>query len=274
MRARTNLFIDAGILAGYLVATNPVTTGTPVHEWLSIGLALVALVHLVVHWGWTVRTARRFLVRLGALPRVNLIVDVALLVAIVTCVMSGLAVSRSALAFAGRVVSDASIWHAVHSESSTVLLALVGMHLGLHWSWIVAVSRHQITQLRRHSGTARATGIPRPDVARSGRRLASRGADVAGPTAWVLAAVAVVAVSVWAIAPASQNHLSWLVLPGGATLARGPEAIAAASASPTTAAGFAGSASQRVVVRVSHSLIVLFLATGAGVALRELFRNN
>jgi len=101
----------------------------------------MAFVHLVVHWELTVHAARRFLIRLGSIPRVNFVIDAALLAAIVACVMSGLAVSRSALSFLGRAVSDTRVWHAVHAESSTVLLALIGVHLGLHWSWAASVMR-------------------------------------------------------------------------------------------------------------------------------------
>ena len=278
MRARTNLLIDAIILVGYLVATNPVTTGTPVHEWLSIGLALVALAHLIVHWDWTMRAARRLRTRLGVVSRINLLVDAALLAAIVTCVMSGLAVSRSALSFAGRTVPDTSIWHSVHSESSTVLLALVGVHLGLHWSWIASTVRYQVfLPVIRQLVAPRA----RPTAATARRAdnrattSATRGAaDVARDTAWVLGVIALLVAAVWVIAPASQGHLTWLMLPGGATLPGQQATVTAASRVATTAAGFAGSSAERVAVRVSHSLVVLALAAGFGVALRELARNN
>jgi len=274
MRARTNLLIDAVILAGYLVATNPVTTGTPVHEWLSIGLALVALAHLVIHWDWTVRAARRLLTSLGALPRINLLVDAALLAAIVTCVMSGLAVSRSALSFVGRTVSDASIWHAVHSESSTVLLALVGVHLGLHWSWIASTVRHQVIgPLLRPRARSTASAARRAER-RTPTVLARRASEATANTAAVMLVVAVLAGAVWFIAPASQGHLAWLVLPGGATFPGQEPDITLASRAATTAAGFAGSSAERIAVRVSHSLVVLVLATGLGVALRELARST
>jgi len=274
MRARTNLLIDAIILAGYLVATNPVTTGTPVHEWLSIGLALVALVHLVVHWDWTVRVTRRLLTRLGTLPRINLLVDAALLAAIVTCVLSGLAVSRAALSFAGRTVSDTSIWHAVHSESSTVLLALVGVHLGLHWSWVASTIRYQVVGPLLRPGAGPTAVAARRADRRTPTPLTHQAFVAAARTAGVLAVVAILAAAVWTIAPAAQDHLSWLVLPGGMAVAGQHADIAVASRAATTAAGFAGSSAQRVAVRVSHSLVVLVLAGGLGVALRELARNN
>lgn len=274
MRARTNLLIDALILAGYLVATNPVTTGTPVHEWLSIGLALVALVHVVVHWGWTVRATRRLLTRLGSLSRINLVVDATLLAAIVTCVLSGLAVSRSALSFAGRTVSGSSVWHAVHSESSTVLLALVGVHLGLHWSWITSTVRYQVVGPLLRAWSPSSTATERRGLPRAPAERVHRASVTVAHTAWVLGVVAVLAAAVWALAPLTQGQFAWLVLPGGAALPGQPADIAVASRAATTAAGFAGSSAERVAVRVSHSLVVLVLAGGLGVALRELARNN
>ena len=42
MRTRTNLLIDALALSVYLLAANPAITGIAVHEYVSLGFALVA----------------------------------------------------------------------------------------------------------------------------------------------------------------------------------------------------------------------------------------
>lgn len=268
MRPRTNFIIDAVIMAAYLVSTNPMTTGTPVHEWLSIGVGIVALVHLVVHWEWTVNAVRRLLHRLGALSRINLVVDVGLLVSIVTVVMSGLLVSQSALHLLGYEAWATSIWHRVHSEASTVLLALVGLHVGLHWTWVTSVLRNQVLRplFAKKSGQTRA---PR----RAAGRSMSPGAVATG-TVCALALVGTIAGGVWFAAPVAEERLAWLVLPGASDAVHPAESSDGASVATTTAAHFGGTTLERVAVRTSHSLLLLVVAALAGSAVRESLKSG
>jgi hypothetical protein len=284
MRARANLWIDLLIGGGYLIATNPVTTGTPVHEWLSVGVAVVGFVHVVVHWKWVVAVGKRVAGRLGPIPRFNLFADALLLATMVTVFVSGLAVSLSVMDWTGRVVSAASPWHAIHSAASTALLVLVGVHVGMHWSWVSKVARTLVQRVDSLSGRE-----PSPDMrlrtlppARLSRTaLPARAKRAARATRSVLAAgavVAVLAVSVWYVAPAQAVRLNWLVLPGGlVSVSSDGAASVEAPAAPRTewrriAAGFEGSPAERIAVRASHSLVVLGVAFALGIACHEFLR--
>jgi hypothetical protein len=290
MRARTNFLIDAAAIGVYLVATNPVATGTPLHEWLSIAAALIAFIHLVRHWDWTVHVTQRVLRKLGAASRLNFAVDVALLVAFVTVFMSGLAVSRSALKPLGRIVSETSMWHAVHSQSSTVLLALMGLHLGLHWHWLVSTFRHQIVSPLRNPGAAhqrqaKAVARSRPTTAKRGRGRLHGAANVLAATLITLAIAGAVYVAVGATG--GRLLPTWLALPGepGVALSaaangsspvpQGPADVAPArEREAETARGFEGTTAQRIAVRTGHSLVVVAVALALGVAWRGLLRSG
>jgi len=290
MRARTNLLIDVAAISIYLIATNPVATGTPVHECLSIGAALIAFVHLVRHWDWTVHVAQRIVRRLGAASRVNFVVDVALLVAFVTVVMSGLAVSRSALEPLGRVVSETSPWHAIHSQSSTVLLALMGLHLGLHWHWLASTFRHQVvTPLSNPGATHQRAGsvASRPRNAAGARPRRGRLHSVGNVVATALVTLAIASAVYFAVGATGGRVLpTWLALPGapGAALstlgrplpAPGDRADVAAAVEPASAAaqGFDGTPAERIAVRAGHSLVVVTIAMLLGVALRGLLKSG
>ena len=47
---KTRLLVDAGALASSLVATAPRFSGLSIHEWLSIGLAVVNVARLMLIW--------------------------------------------------------------------------------------------------------------------------------------------------------------------------------------------------------------------------------
>jgi len=156
MRTRTNLLIDVVALSAYLLAANPAITGIAVHEWVSLGLALVACIHLVVHREWVARTLRRFAGRLANASRLNLVVAGLTGVAAASVIVSGLAVSQTLAALVGLTASADPAWVAVHAASASAVLLLGGLHVALHWRWIVqAVRLHVIVPIGRSlSGVA------------------------------------------------------------------------------------------------------------------------
>ena len=79
-RTRLDFALDAAILAGYVMAYSFGFTGLAIHEWLGIGLGLVLLVHLTLHWDWVIRTTKRLL-RRGGRDRLIWLVNLALIIA-------------------------------------------------------------------------------------------------------------------------------------------------------------------------------------------------
>jgi len=149
VKTTRDLIIDAVLLAVYLIAANPATTGLLVHEWVSIGALLVALVHTVLHWDWTVETVKRFLGVLAVAPRWNLVIDAGMLAAFVAVMVSGFGVSRHVLLAFGYFAPGYFVWKPVHSISAVVLLALVVVHLVMHWRWIATAVRTRVVEPMR-----------------------------------------------------------------------------------------------------------------------------
>lgn len=141
MTARNRLLLDLAMFAGLLAAFNPELTGIAVHEWLSLAVVIPLLVHLIINWDWTVRVASTLLGRLGQMSALNLVVDVSLFVVTVACITSGLAVSQVITATLGIAAGGNLLWSALHSISAAGTIALLVVHVGLHWRWIVKVAR-------------------------------------------------------------------------------------------------------------------------------------
>lgn len=141
MSLKTKLEIDVLAFVGYLAATNTVLTGIPIHEWLSVGVALVLAVHTALNWDWTVNVVRYFFRRLFNISRFNLVLDVLLFVAFTAVMVSGFLVSRVVVPLLGISVPFGPTWRILHSLSAKIMLPILGIHVGLHWRWLVHAFR-------------------------------------------------------------------------------------------------------------------------------------
>jgi hypothetical protein len=143
MRARTRFLLDLVIACGLIAAYQPGWTGISLHEWVSIAIIVPLAVHLVVNWEWCVRIARTFMDRLFHASRANFFVDVALLVASVAVMLSGIMVSEIPSWFGGTVALRL-VWTALHAWSANAIIALFAVHALLHRTWIVSTAKRLV----------------------------------------------------------------------------------------------------------------------------------
>lgn len=149
MSNKTNLIVDFGIFAAFLVAFEPSLTGISIHEWLSIALAAAVVIHLLLHWKWITGVLRRFFRQLLHTSRLKFVVDFLLFTAFVTVMLSGLLISRSVLPTLGLSAVEGHGWRGLHSLSANLSLGLVALHFALNWQWVVRmISRYVFSPLR------------------------------------------------------------------------------------------------------------------------------
>ncbi len=139
-RTRLDFWLDALLLAAYTLAYSLGFTGIAVHEWLGIGLGVVLLVHLTLHWDWVIRTTQKLLRRNGR-ERFIWLVNLLLLVSMTLCIASGILISEVALPGLGITVPASFFWRQMHDTTATITLILVPIHAALRWRWIVGVAR-------------------------------------------------------------------------------------------------------------------------------------
>lgn len=137
MGVRGKLALDVGLFAAYLMASDTALTGIPIHEWLSLGIAVAIALHVALNWDWTVGVLSRFARRLLSLSRFNLIVDVVLFVMFVSVMVSGLLVSKVVMPVVGIEVPFGPMWRILHSLTAMFTLPVLGVHVGLHGRWFV-----------------------------------------------------------------------------------------------------------------------------------------
>jgi hypothetical protein len=156
-RTRVDFWLDALLLAGYTLAYSFYFTGPALHEWLGLGLGLVVIVHLALHWDWVTRTTRQLL-RRGMRQRLLFLVNLALVLSLTLCITSGVYISAAALPTLGihalaTHYGAIVFWRRLHHVTARLTLGLVPVHLALDWRWVARVAR-RIVPRRATEGSA------------------------------------------------------------------------------------------------------------------------
>ena len=136
-----NAVIDGGLLVVFLITTAPQFTGISWHEWISLALAVVAIVHIVLHWQWVVAVATHLFNKATWSSRFSLGLNVLLFIAFTLVTYSGIAISEEAMPFLGIGMFDNRAWRFLHHTFSNISLIIIAIHVALHWQWIANLFR-------------------------------------------------------------------------------------------------------------------------------------
>ena len=139
-KKRSALVVDLIVLVVYLVVANPALTGIGVHEWLGIAAFVAFVAHAAQHGDWVAETSRTAFAR-PSVGRTGPFVLDALIVAFMTCTVSGVLVSGAVLPALGLYADGFFFWDPLHAASAKVLLALLVVHVVAHWRWFAGLFR-------------------------------------------------------------------------------------------------------------------------------------
>lgn len=140
-RNKTNLLIDLAIFVAFLVIMAPRFSGIATHEWLSIAFAAVIVTHLLLHWNWIVGIAKNFFTRARWSSRLNYGLNLLLFMSMTVVIFTGLMFSEVALPQLGIHVASGGAWRRLHETSANLTVIIVGLHLAIHWQWIVNMTK-------------------------------------------------------------------------------------------------------------------------------------
>lgn len=143
-KTKFQMFLDIGLFASFFIVNMPQVTGIAIHEWLSFAFIPVILIHVVLNWKWIVNVTKRFIKKLQGELRFNYILDIALFILMVTVIFSGILISEEALPFLGFTTVINAFWVGLHSMSTNLLIIGMGIHLAMHWKWIVSTTNRYL----------------------------------------------------------------------------------------------------------------------------------
>ncbi len=135
---RINLVMDIICVVIYLVVANPSWTGIGVHEWLGLGIFVLLFVHVLFHMDWVFSTTKRAFTKPSWATTGNWILGVLLLITLMLCIISGLFISGDVLQTFGYYATGYYFWDPLHAFSAKLLLALLIVHIVVHWKWIIS----------------------------------------------------------------------------------------------------------------------------------------
>lgn len=113
--------------------------GVGFHEWAGLIICLFYILHKALNWGWIKETTVRLFGRIPWRVRLNYIIDVLLLIGFTLIVISGMAISKNIdFSWVGFDQDNRMIYRSMHTSISMLTLIIAGIHLGLHWDWVMA----------------------------------------------------------------------------------------------------------------------------------------
>jgi len=144
--------MDALLLVSFMLASAPQTTGVALHEWISFLFLVPFMIHILLHWRWIITTPLKFFGRSSGDARFNTLWDLTLYLMMVFVVLSGLLISEVALPVLGVAIEPGNFWFTMHHNCSNLLMPMLGIHLALHWSWIVRMIRSALSRQAQPEG--------------------------------------------------------------------------------------------------------------------------
>jgi hypothetical protein len=134
---RTKLLLDIVTFLAFLITMDPHFSGLAIHEWLSIALAGTIVVHLLLNWDWIVNVTKRLFIKATNGARVNYVLNWLLFIDGILIMVSGILISESAMPALGIALPMNFAWRRLHDMSANLALLIMGLHLAMHWNWIV-----------------------------------------------------------------------------------------------------------------------------------------
>ncbi len=145
-QTRTKLWIDLALFLAFLVTMEPHSSGLAIHEWLSLSMMAVVIVHLLLSWDWIAQLTRRFLGKVAGISRINYILNWLLFFDGLLIMISGIMISEVAIPALGISLPPVFAWRRLHDMSANIFLILLGVHTALHWSWVVNTFKRYIIE--------------------------------------------------------------------------------------------------------------------------------
>ena len=113
--------------------------GITFHEIAGLAICLFYILHKVLNWQFIKETTARLFGRIPGRSRFNYIVDVLIFIGMTLIIISGMGIAKTMdFSWLGFTKESFIIWRFMHTSISMIVLILVGVHVGMHWSWVLA----------------------------------------------------------------------------------------------------------------------------------------
>lgn len=150
------IVIDLLMAITFVLLMNPrVLNGLPFHEIAGLAIGVAILTHIGLNYRWVINTTVKiFDPKLPKKTRFSFGLNILLLISMSAVIITGIFISR--VVFPNLAIEGNRWIRGIHSLSADSTLAIVGIHLGVHWQWIMSIFKRMF---KSKEGKLRITGI-------------------------------------------------------------------------------------------------------------------
>ncbi|MBJ2176492.1 DUF4405 domain-containing protein [Aureibaculum sp. A20] len=135
--SKVRIYVDILFFTLMILVLIPQTTGIPIHEWASFIILIPFYIHLIINWNWIATNSTKFFKKNPNKTRFDYILNWSLFLLMILVTVSGIVISEAALPLFGIHFEPDPFWSQIHTISATLFMVILGIHLALHWRWIV-----------------------------------------------------------------------------------------------------------------------------------------
>ncbi|SFB23314.1 MULTISPECIES: DUF4405 domain-containing protein [unclassified Bacillus (in: firmicutes)] len=129
-----------------LLFNKMVLGGLAFHEIAGLVIVAPFIVHILLNAEWVKKvTYKLFDRKLPAKTRFGYFLNILLLIAMIFVIVSGILISH--VVFPNINIANEPWFKVSHISVSFLTLLLVGLHVGLHWQWVMNVSNPSYSHL-------------------------------------------------------------------------------------------------------------------------------
>jgi cytochrome b561 len=140
--------VDTTMLVAFAALMSPgEVSGFKWHEWIGVAFIPLFVIHVVLSWNWIVGAWRRLRRDAESRTKLNFLLNGTLALMMLVVIASGLVVSAYAVPALGIQSAASRRWEQLHNFTSTLVLVVVGLHVGLNWSWVKNAWRRYVVSL-------------------------------------------------------------------------------------------------------------------------------
>jgi hypothetical protein len=139
MNSKIKLILDIVLTVVFVLLMDPHSIGgLDIHEWAGLAICFFFIVHKAFNWAWIKAVSASFFGKVPPRVRLNYILDILLLIGMVAIVLSGMKISKTIDFSWLPEFGSGLFWRFLHLSGSVLTLAVVGIHVGLHWKWVLS----------------------------------------------------------------------------------------------------------------------------------------
>lgn len=142
-------FLDFLMTIVFILMFNKLVLGMAFHEIGGLALGAAIIIHIILNWKWVMGVTKKILSKdLPVKTRIGYILNILLLVCFLIIIIAGIFISK--VVFNGLFQTGTMIWKNLHISVSYIALILIGIHVGLHWGWVMNLTKKMCRVEKSH----------------------------------------------------------------------------------------------------------------------------